>query len=433
MPAQPLLLPEFRYMHANNKNLADFTNEPNIPCKRTLELFLAQVDPDVPGDESLREMIQRQFPEGSSEEMIDERMVHIEELVEITITNWLPRRTKESGNSTSRQDRTCKTANQVLVQSALVEGIKILYRVMIEEETTEEEGDGKRKRLGGGRELTEKQKERKKEKEEERCIKKKLKQRILDVPALLDAREEHERQGEEYIPRTAQRKSEYVVASDKATSGKIEKMKTKEDIAMKKLLEKSELLGGEDLEKAKTSINKDFCWKREQKMLDSGFARLLVDYVFPTNDQLLMLMTWKEICQPREIFKSEHHKEFALAMLMRFECVREITATPFWTELRECECEELPTLTEQGFIEKVELAGTEILQRWSDGIEKEATRKIFMDRAIGFSLVHRCLRKIYISAADEEILSRMYFKVSELEDHTRETTEITFGEEELRI
>ena len=162
--------------------------------------------------------------------MIDERMVNVEEFVEITITNWLPRTTKESGNSTSRQDRTCKTANQVLVQSALVEGFKILYSVMIDERTTEEKGDGKRKRLRGGRELTEKEKERKKEKEEERCMKKKLKQRILDVSALLEAREEHERQGEEYIPRTAQRLAEYVMDSDKATLGKIEKMRKKKNI-----------------------------------------------------------------------------------------------------------------------------------------------------------------------------------------------------------
>ena len=142
-------------------------------------------------------------------------------------------------------------------------------------------------------------------------------------------------------------------------------------------------------------------------------------------------MTWKEICEPREIFKSDHHKEFALAMIMRFECVREITATPFWTDLRECE--ELSTLTEQDRVEKAELAGNEILQRWSDTIGKKAKRKVFIDRAIGSSLVRRCLRKLYISAADEEILSRIYFKVLDLEDHTRETTEITFGEEELRI
>jgi hypothetical protein len=431
MSAQPLHLPEFRYMHAKNKNLADFIYDPDIPCKRTLELFLAQVDQDVIADESLREMIQRQLPEGSSEEMIDERMVNLEELLEFTITNWLPRMTKESGNSTSRQDRSCKTANQVLVQASLVEGFKILYSVMIEEKTTEEEGGGKRKRLSRGRELTKDEKEKRKEEKEERCIKKKLKQRIFDIPSLMDAREEHERQGEEHIPRTAQRKSQFVVESDKATCDKIEKTRKKKDIAMKKLLETKELLSGEDLEKAETSISKDLCWKREQRILDSGFARLLVDYVFPTSDQLLMLMTWKEICEPREIFKSDHHKEFALAMLMRFECVREITATPSWTDLRECK--ELSTLTEQDCIEKAELAGNEILQRWSDVIGKKAKRKVFIDRAIGSSLVRRCLRKLYVSAADEEILSRIYFKVLDLEDHTRETTEITFGEEELRI
>ena len=47
MSAQPLHLAEFRYMHAKNKNLADFIDDPDIPCKRTLELFLAQVDQDV--------------------------------------------------------------------------------------------------------------------------------------------------------------------------------------------------------------------------------------------------------------------------------------------------------------------------------------------------------------------------------------------------
>ena len=431
MSAQPLNPSEFQYAHPNNNGLTEFTSDLNIPCHPTLTLFLAQDNMLVIDGESLEDMIRRQLPEGSSEEMITERMENIEGFVQLSIRNLLPRTTKESGNSTSRQDRTCKTLNQVRVQASLVEAFKILYSVMIEEKQIEEEGDGKRKRVKRGRELTEKEKKSRKAGKEEMCTKKKFKQRSLDVPALLDAREEHERQGEEHIPRTAQRKLEYVTASDKGTRDKIEKMKKKKGIAMKILWEQSGLLGREELEKAENSISKKFCWKREQRILDCGFARRLVDYVFPTSDQLLMLMTWKEICSPREIFKSDHHKEFALAMVMRFECVKEITATPFWTDLRERE--ELSTLTEQDRVEKAEVAGNEILQRWSDTIEEKAKRKVFIDRAIGSSLIRRCLRKLYISAADEAILSRIYFKVLDLEDHTRETTEITFGEEELRI
>ena len=398
----------FVYHHPRHKDLPEFV-EPTgtVPCIDTLNRFISMVDrgvTNVTASISLEKMIECDLPscvpQNNKKEEITKRVAELEKMVERAINVELPSVTKQSAGSYSRIDRSVNTKTQCVIQAAAVEAFHIMWNELIEPKTD------------GGRVCVKTAEEKKKDQRE----RKKFKQRSFDNAKFIGLRNETEKQSESYITSTEKRKQEFIDSHEKGSNDIITKIKKKHCTAMAKLLNSKGSNTDVDIEQSKEIIVKEHCWRKNQLMLDSGFAKRFIDYIFPTEDCLLFLTTWNEISPVKNAFNSQREEQFPSSMLMRFDCANEICSTNAWTEFRaDTVRSDFDNDRRQELSKVVEITGSNILTSWSKKYARKHKANCFLADAITFGLVSRCIRKMEIPDQEEELLSNI---------------EITFEEEE---
>ena len=372
-----LSLAVFERSQPTDENLPDYIEDcEGIPCHETLNFVLAPTDSEEGWDHrkvGLREMVIRDLQQGRGMEEVEQRISDLEEMVERLTRREMPMGTKKSGKSYSRRDRAVKTRTQNLIQLAGVETFQILWKVLIEKDRPKKEGEKRGKR--------------------EQKEKKKQKQRIFDTVPLMRMREEFERRAEKHVVSTEERVSDFIVDYEKRMRVFAKRARTEKNLAMENIMgaRRSE----EETKLAIAEIEEKDYSRKDQLMLDTEFAQYFVDFLFPREDQLLLLNMWKEISPIESVIKSQVDDEFAVSMMMRFECTKEICSTPEWSE--HCDSVSVQNLDadrKQELLESAEFIGSTILEAWSKKQDTSAPSRVFLRSAIDLCLVSRCLQRL---------------------------------------
>lgn len=358
------------------------TNINEIPCHETLSNFIAPEASKRGWDHRqlpLREMVENDLSDGHGAKEIEERFDMLDKMVEIVEEMEMPLATKKSGNNVSRVDRGVKTNIQNLIRGAGVEAFHVVWNVMISSKESEEE---KGKKLNKKREREGRQMERKKQK-----------QRINDMEPLIRIRCEFEKNEGDKLVSSEERIMEFIVGYEKKIKGFNRRWRKKE------ISEISEIRNAkrpkEEIEKMVAEVEQRHSWRKDQLILDSELGRHFIGYLFPVTHQLLLLDTWKEISAVECVVKSHLDDSFPIAMMMRFNCTKEICSTPEWLELATMmDLLDFDEHRNQAIVERAKLAGCVILKSWSAKKHPFVACGIFLRHAIDADLISLCLKRI---------------------------------------